>query len=81
MNKKNKLIKRIALGRVTAAVFLNQGSKGEYLVCRLDKWYRKKDGDFGHTNSFAKEELPSVLSVVQDALKYIEQQEVDTDGR
>lgn len=68
-----KPVHEIRLGRITAAIWENEGQKGTFhnvTICRL-----YKDGDdWKRSDSFGRDDLPLVVKVADVAHTWIHQQ-------
>ncbi len=69
--EKNKPVKRIRLGRITAAVWLNRNEKGDsWYTITMARSYR--DGDnWRDTDSFRRDDLPLVAKVADMAFTWV----------
>jgi len=65
---------KLAHCRVT--IFINQGEKGPFFTVKLERRYqRPEDGQWEGSNSFGVLQLSNIISVAQQALSYVLEQE------
>jgi len=64
------------LAHCRAAIFINQGEKGPFFTVKLERRYqRPEDGQWEGSNSFGVLQLSNIISVAQQALSYVLEQE------
>ena len=70
-----KPIKDFRAGNIQASVWRNEVHKdGETVVrhsVRIQKQYRKEDGDYENTDYYFPNDLPKLILVAQDAFRFI----------
>ena len=72
---KDKPIKDFRAGGVQASVWRNEVDKNGQTVVRhsvrIQKQFRKEDGDYENTEYYFRDDLPKLILVAQKAFEYI----------
>lgn len=51
----------------SAAIWENEGKHGKFYNVTLSRSFKDKDGNYGRTDSFRKQDLPILMEVIRDA--------------
>ena len=73
--EKSKPIKDYRSGNIQASIWRNEEDKdGQTVVrhsVRIQKQFRKDDGDYQETNYYFRDDIPRLILVAQKAFEYI----------
>ncbi|MBX9623413.1 MAG: hypothetical protein K2X82_06325 [Gemmataceae bacterium] len=67
----SKPVHEIRLGRVRAAVWVNEGANGPFLSVTLSRLYKDESGKWADAQSFDRDDLPLVAKVADRAHTWI----------
>jgi hypothetical protein len=75
----NKPVKEFRMGRIVAAVFLNEGSNGAFFSVAISRLYKETEtANWERSHSFGRDDLCIVASVATKAMDYIYEQQQAT---
>lgn len=76
MADKAKPLHRIRSGAISVSIWLKTGKNGDYYTCNAQRAYTKDDGKtWEHTDSFSRDDLPTVAWLLQSAWAWITKRE------
>jgi len=68
---KAKPVHEIRLGRIRAAVWLNETENGSRYKVQISRLYKDKDDKWNDSSSFGRDDLPLVCKVADQAMVWI----------